>query len=232
MHRVPHILIWTLLVSVPGLAGQSAPHARSVFTVGGSITRPDIRAGDRWRYRVTDQYTNLAQSISIEVVTVTESRINARILQPDLDAAPPAAAEAIGVWDRDWNPLSQGAIEYQPYYPVLQFPLEPGRRWSGGVQWYSGSGTLRHQLTMQAAGWERVTVPAGSFDAIRISARGHISETGSRNYYAQSGTVSSVIWYAPAIGQIVRKEIDHRDNSPIALGNLSERWELVSYRLE
>jgi hypothetical protein len=114
---------------------------------------------------------------------------------------------------------------------VLQFPLERGKQWSGTVQWESGSGVLRHQLTMQVAGWERVTVPAGSFDAVRITVRGYISETRTRNYYAQNGSVSNVLWYAPAAGQVVKKEIDHRDNTPIALGNLSERWELVEYRL-
>lgn len=71
------------------------------------------------------------------------------------------------------------------------------------------------------------TVPAGSFDALRITVRGYISETVTINYYSQSGSISNVIWYAPAVGQIVKKEIQHIDNSPIALGRLSERWELV-----
>jgi len=213
-------------------AAPGAPRPQPAVNVGGSIGRPDIRVGDRWRYRVTDKFTNLTQSVSVEVMTVTENRIHTHSLESTRDAASlPAAAEVIGVWDRDWNQLSQGGIEYKPFYPVLQFPLEPGKQWSGTVQWDSGSGTLRHQLTAQVAGWERVAVPAGSFDAVKITVRGYINEFGTRNYYAQSGSISSVIWYAPAIGQIVKKEIDHRDNTPIFLGHLSERWELVEYRL-
>ena len=74
-------------------------------------------------------------------------------------------------------------------------------------------------------------MPAGTFDAVRIVVRGGISESGSINYYAQNGSISSVIWYAPSIGQIVKKEIDHRDHTARELGTLSERWELTEYRL-
>jgi hypothetical protein len=228
MHCLLRLLFfWLLLTPVPGLAEQ-----RAVATnVGGSIGRPDTRVGDQWKYRVTDKFTKLTHSVSVEVMSVTENRIHTRNLESALDAASlPAAAGVIWVWDRDWNPLSHGAIEYKPFYPVLQFPLEPGKQWSGTVQWYGGSGTLRHQLTAQVAGWERVTVPAGSFDALRITVRGNISETGSINYYSQSGSISNVTWYAPAIGQIVKKEVDHSDDTPIGLGRLSERWELDEYK--
>jgi hypothetical protein len=227
--RLPQwLLIPLLLAPVAALAQGGTPGVQrpQSFTVGGNVGRPDIRAGDRWSYRVTDKFTSLVQSVSFEVTSVTENRIHARILQPSHEAA-----GLTGVWDRDWNPLVQGQIEYKPFYPTLQFPLEPGKRWRGVGQWYDGSGVLKHDVTSQVTGWERVTVPAGTFDAVRIVVRGGISETESINYYAQNGSISSVIWYAPAIGQIVKKEIDHRDQTARELGTLSERWELTEYRL-
>lgn len=230
MRLLPQWLLVPLLLAPIAAPGQGIPPGASrlqSFTVGGNAGRPDIRAGDRWSYRVTDKFTNLVQSVSVEVTSVTENRIHARILQPSHETA-----GLTGVWDRDWNPLVQGAIEYKPFYPTLQFPLEPGKRWRGVGQWYNGSGTLRHDVTSQVTGWERVTVPAGTFDAVRIVVRGGLSETGSINYYAQSGSISSVIWYAPSIGQIVKKEIDHRDQSARELGTLSERWELTEYHLQ
>jgi hypothetical protein len=228
-------LLLSLLLALSLLAPMAAPGQGvpagaprpQSFTVGGNAERPDIRPGDRWSYRVTDKFTNLAESVSFEVTTVTENRIHARILQSShgMDGI-------TGVWDRDWNPLVQGAIEYKPFYPTLQFPLEPGKRWRGVGQWYNGSGVLRHDVTSQVTGWERVAVPAGTFDAVRIVVRGGISESGSINYYAQNGSISSVIWYAPSIGQIVKKEIDHRDQTARELGTLLERWELTEYRLQ
>jgi hypothetical protein len=216
------LLTFWLLAPIHGLAQPAA-------TSSGPIGRPDVRVGDWWKYRITDRYTKLTQSISIEVTGVAEGRINTRrsMLDTSGSATPRGLVE---IWDRDWNQIQAGDIEFTPFYPVLRFPLEPGTQWAGIVQWYSGSGTLRHQLTAQAAAWERVAVPAGSFDAIRIVVRGAISETGTINYYAQTGSISGVIWYAPLVGQIVKKELVHRDDSPVALGNLAEQWELLEYK--
>ena len=212
-------------------ATTGTPRSRPVVNVGGRVERPEIRVGDLWRYQITDRLTNLTEAVSIEVTSVTESRIHTRSSRSSSVAASRSTADGvIEVWDRDWNQLSTGNIVYIPFYPALQFPLEPGKQWPGAVQWYSGSGMLKHEVTTQVTGWERVTVPAGTFDALRMTVRGYISETGTINYYPQSGSISSVIWYAPAIGQIVKKEIGYIDNSPIALGRLSERWELVEYR--
>ncbi len=212
-------------------AETATPRARPAVNVGGRVERPEIRVGDLWRFRITDRFTNQSEAVAIEVTNVTESRIHTRSSRSTSGAAtPPAAAGFVEVWDRDWNQLSTGAIAFNPFYPAFQFPLEQGKQWPGTVQWDSGSGTLKHQMTSQVAGWERVTVPAGTFDALKITVRGVISESGTINYYSQSGTLSNVIWYAPAVGQVVKKEVNHIDNSSIALGRLSERWELVEYR--
>lgn len=220
-----HGLLLMFCLLAPLIPGLGQPAA----TNSGPIGRPEVRVGDWWKYRVTDRYTKLTQSISIEVTSVTEGRINTR--RSVLDA--PGSATAGGlveIWDRDWNRIRAGDIEFTPFYPGLKFPLEPGTQWAGIVHWYSGSGTLRHQLTAQAAAWERVVVPAGSFEAIRIAVRGTISETGSINYYPQTGSIAGSIWYAPLAGQIVKKELVHRDDTPIALGALAEQWELLEYK--
>ena len=221
------------VIASPSLAqaATGTPRSRPEVKVGGRVERPEIRVGDLWRYQITDTLTNLTEAISIEVTSVTESRIHTRSSRASSVAASRSTADGVSeVWDRDWNQLSSGTIVYVPFYPALQFPLEPGKQWRGSVQWNSGSGMLRHDLTTQVTGWERVTVPAGTFDALRMNVRGYISETGTINYYPQMGSISNVIWYAPAIGQIVKKEIGYIDNSPIALGRLSERWELAEYR--
>ena len=194
------------------------------------IERPEIKVGDSWTYRVTDTYTNLVQgTYVVEVTAVTADRIQTR--RSHFSSATGAAgSEVLESWDRDWNQLAQGGVEFQPFYPTFRFPLESGKQWGGAARWRTGSGIMNHKVTAQVAGWERITVPAGTFDAVRITRRGNFIEGQSINYYAGNGTVSDVLWYVPAIGQVARKDIRHRDVSNTRYSDLAERWELLEYR--
>ena len=197
------------------------------------VERPEIRVGDAWKYRVTDRYTGLAHAVWVEVTSVTPDRIHTRSTRSSLGAGPAASESgSLDVWDRDWNPIAQGTIEYKPPYPTLQFPLEPGKQWRGRAQWRvtNGSGIMQHDVTARVAGWERVAVPAGTFEAMRVTRRGDFVESQTLNYYSAMGNISDEIWYAPALGQIVRKEILHRDFSNIRTAQLSELWELLEFQ--
>jgi hypothetical protein len=225
------VLLLTGSFVAGGAFAQQQPAAPGALP-GGRIERPEVKVGDVWKYRVTDTYTSLVQGIfAVEVAAVTADRIQTRRSRAASGPADPGSgAEVLETWDRDWNLLAQGGVEYKPYYPTLRFPLEPGKQWTGAAEWRTGSGIMTHTVTAQVVGWERITVPAGSFDAVRITRRGDFIEAQSINYYAGNGVVADVIWYAPAIGQIVRKDIRHRDVSNTRYSDLAERWELVEFR--
>lgn len=206
----------------PALIAQVAPdasRAKPAVEAGGRVERPNIKVGDVWRYRVTDKLTSLTQTVSMEVTSVTADRIHTQ-----------STRHAAEIWDRDWNLFSQGETAYNPFYPGLQFPLERGKQWSGKVLWRASSGMLHHQVNSQVTGWERVTVPAGTFDAVKIQVRGTFVESQSLAYYPQQGNIDNVLWYAPAVGQIVKRELTHRDFTVAANGQVYERWELIEYK--
>ncbi|MEK7681859.1 MAG: caspase family protein, partial [Chloroflexota bacterium] len=224
--------------SAPTQVALAAPSSRPqpVVNVGGRVERPDVRVGDQWKYVVTDLYTNLKSAVATEVTTVTQNRIYSRSAQTALATADlTAAAGTIDVWDRDWNQLRSGVTEYSPFYPTFRFPLEAGTSWSGNVTFDAGGGiTLTHQVTAEVTGWERVTVPAGTFDAVKILLRGYFHATG----VAQgTGTVNDVVWYVPSVRSFVRKDIRHYASGygPAATAGALrnqryERWELVEFR--
>jgi hypothetical protein len=219
------------------LAATSAPRPKPVVSVGGRAERPEVRVGDQWKYQVTDLFTNLKSTAVVEVATVTDNRIYTRSAQATLATTDlTAAAGTVDVWDRQWNQLRSGDTEYSPFYPAFQFPLETGKKWSGRVTYEGGGGiTLTHQVTVEVIGWERVTVPAGTFDAIKIASRGHFHATGTAE---GSGSINDAVWYAPAIHQFVKKEITQLAGAsygPAATGGalrnqLYERWELLEYK--
>ena len=230
--------------SVPqqiALAAPSIPRPQPIINVGGRVERPDIRVGDQWKYQVTDNYTGSKKTIAVEVVRVNDNYIYTQSGQTAvaaLDSAPTGGA--LDVWDRNWNLLRQGDIEYVPFYPTMQFPMEPGKSWSGSVIFDVGvSVKLNHDLKAVVVGWERVTVPAGTFDAVKLSLQGtyHVLSVGQGG----TGGIIDTIWYAPAIRQIIKKEIQQRGFGPSGstlttnaahLYAQLERWELVGYKLD
>ena len=142
----------------------------------------------------------------------------------------------VDAWDGNWNLLRQGETEYTPFYPSFRFPLEPGKGWPGNVTFItSDNDTVRHELSAQVAGWERVSVPAGTFDTVKIVLRGRLQVTSAVG--TGDGTISDVVWYAPAVGQFVRKDIEQHASAhaapmiPVMSRHARfERWELVEYK--
>jgi uncharacterized caspase-like protein len=205
------------------LAAPAAPRAQPAVIIGGRVERPDVRVGDRWTYRVTDLITNLTSSTTLEAATITANRIYTRRSSSTSDAG------LIEVWDRSWNLLRRGDIDYVPFYPTFQFPLEKDKSWSGTVSFAQLHTTTVHSIKMLAVGWERVTVPAGTFDALRINIQGHLNQSSTLWY--SSGSVNNVVWYAPAIRQVVKSEIDQTAFRTTSLLR-NERWELVEYKAD
>jgi S1-C subfamily serine protease len=226
--------------AVAGSAAASPPpnpRARPDVTVGGNVQGPSVRSGDLWRYEVTDLYTNAKSGLKMEVVAVTENRIQTRSTRDQVAALDvTAAGGAVDIWDLNWNLVRSGGTEYSPFYPALQFPLQPGRTWTGSFTIGRGTrGQVLHRLTIQVVSWEQVTVPAGTFDVVKISLRGSFEVNSPE--ISGGGTINDIIWYAPLVGQAVRKDLErrvisapHRGAEDLARHELRERWQLVEYR--
>jgi len=203
----------------------AGPRAKPAINVGGAVERPDVRPGDWWTYRVTNLLNKTTRSNTLETTAVTASRIETRRKGGDGATADQGVTEA---WDRDWNLLQTADVKFTPFYPTFRFPLEKDQSWSGSVTW-SGSGvTTKHDLKLSVAGWERVTVPAGTFDAIRINVRGYIHTTTGSGL--GQGTIKDTMWFAPAIRQIVKHEIDQQIFRSSFIRN--ERWELTAHKTD
>jgi hypothetical protein len=213
---------------------SSSRRPEPVFEVGGRIEQPDVRVGDRWRYQVTDLFTNLRTAVTMEVITVTNDQIHTRSAQSALAALNPTSAGGfVDVWDRSWNMLRSNEPQERSYHPSPRFPLESGKRWTAEIAVAPQPGvTLKYEVVAQVSGWERVTVPAGTYDAVRISMTGRFSASGAD---IGVGTIDDILWYAPAIRQFVRKQIKQlAEFSRGATGAYNnqrhERWELVEYK--
>lgn len=173
-----------------------------------AVSAPTIAVGDTWTYRVHDGFTRLPRPDQhLQVKSVSGDRIEV--------AGDVERSDGSLIFDRQWNWLKRPAtnlqtFEYSPAYQAFAFPLAPGKRWHARVMARDPVDGRRFPVWIDGTvlGWERVKVPAGEFDALKIERNVYIE------YWEYAVRGRSIIrefeWYAPAAKQSVRREARSR----------------------
>ena len=171
-----------------------------------SAPAPAVSVGDRWTYRVRDGYTGIERGNLTQ--HVTESGKGSITLAV---SGANGAREEMQVYDPQWNWLRRPAtnmqtFEYSPAYPAFVFPLAPGRTWRERVYATDPADGRRFPVHIEGTvlGWEKVRVPAGEFDALKIRRKVFV-DYWQLNVRGRSD-IMEYDWYAPAVKQSVRRE--------------------------
>ena len=178
--------------------------------VATQVPAPQIRPGDEWTYSVRDGFTGLPRPAVRH--RVTEAAGDRVVVAVTREGAP---AEEVQVYDRSWNWLKHPAtnmqmFEYSPAYQAFAFPLTAGATWQARSTATDPATGKRFPVRIDGTvlGWERVRVPAGEFDALKVR------RVVFLNYFEPSVREHSEIieteWYAPAVKQAVRRETTSR----------------------
>jgi hypothetical protein len=166
---------------------------------------PAVTPGDTWTYRVRDGFTGLERGTrTVRVTQLGQDRINATVEEGGL--------QQVQIYDRNWNWLERPGTNlpyvftYQPAYEALAFPLVPGKTWHGRLIATSVKDGRRFPVSVDGSvlGWEKVRVPAGEFDAIRVR-RIVYFDYFEMMVRGQAQTIEQE-WYAPEVKQLVRRE--------------------------
>ncbi len=97
-------------------------------------------------------------------------------------------------------------VVFEPWYPVVTFPLAVGKRWESAYTGYLAVEGLRWEgrIQCEVADFGRIDIAAGPIDAFRIECYDKqkigLMETGA----------TLTLWYAPAVPAIV-KTIHYED---------------------
>jgi uncharacterized protein involved in copper resistance len=86
----------------------------------------------------------------------------------------------------------------------VQLPLQPGKEWrfeSQASNFHNGT-TLSSTGQSKVVAQEKITTPAGTFDAFKIET---VIRQVNSNDQTKAATVNSTIWYAPSVNRWVRK---------------------------
>lgn len=185
---------------------------------------PSVSVGDSWTYQYTDVWKHLPGNVNRLEVTA----VDATGIAVDIKRAATGAVISHQRFSNEMNPVDRGKMHFSPYYPRYAFPLVPGKAWTvdatgensaAGKRW-------RYQFKGKALGREKVTVPAGEFDTIKIEVIGYYQgeEAGGRG---GSGQSKEVIWFAPSVNNFVKLEYQDT-NWQGAIFN-RDIWELKAF---
>jgi hypothetical protein len=174
---------------------------------GPAAETPAYRVGDRWTYRVQDGFRSPERWEETHSITAIGTEgISARITQkgPSRDVAraelwsAPGLVKIGAVFDNETRRFVTPLERYR-------FPLAAGQSWSQFVDNFNettkATGQINHYVRVR--GWEKVTTPAGTFDALAMHVVMHLDDEEFWRYATQS---NYTVWYAPAVRGVVRAE--------------------------
>lgn len=183
-------------------------------TAGPPVQAPDYRVGDRWVYHIVQGYrakiewdeTHEVTAIGPEGITV-----NISVRGPTIDVVREEKWSAPGV-------VLQGAVyeaetdRFDPPLVRYKFPLVTGETWNQRVrdldQPPGPYGDISRYVTV--GGYQRITTPAGTFDAIGMRV---LMQLDDETFWRYATQCNYLLWYSPAVGAVVHehKESTWRD---------------------
>ncbi len=185
--------------------------------------------GDRWKYRYVDGFNGQTREIFVhEVVAARVGEIDDKMyidggsVTGDERAFTPETS--VGLAERQLRSVAR--LEFGPYLQAFKPDLSFGRFGpirvpvQGGPPW---------EFTGRVTGREMISVPAGTFNAIRVELTGTRGPGGGPPRAAPV-QARYVIWYAPKAKRYVKYEVDlwNQYFQPLS----KDRFELVEFRLK
>ncbi len=201
LSRLLQSSVMLAFVALAGCAGVNAP-------VGGgtSAAAPTFRVGDRWVYHAEDGFrVKTVWDETHEIVSIGPEGITVRVTAkgPSTDVVRTEKWSAPGV-------VVEGAVyenETDRFDPPLlryKYPLAGGESWNQRIRDLNKPpgpyGPIVRHVTVE--GYETVTTPGGTFDAIRLRV---IMELDDETFWRSATNCNNVIWYAPELGAAVRE---------------------------
>ncbi len=163
---------------------------------------PEVNVGDVWMYQLSDGLSNEVLFSPIRrVVAVDEHEITVEMSYKD---KPPTQRNLL-FFTRDWNLKENNNQKNDPYIPEFKFPLSVGNSWDMAFSsTYRNGRATKSFLKAKVSAYEKVTTPAGEFDAYRIDCKIDTVGLGVNGIIFH---VTHTVWYAPQVNGFIMREV-------------------------
>lgn len=193
----------TVLAAALAVSGSVATAANAQ-----SAPAPKWSVGDKWVYNVksgvglstiTYQETREVTSIGggVAKLTVTGKTINGNDFTRVDEYVGPGAL-------RYGAPCADEAYRFPTPLQRVTFPVSSGQRSSKWVDVINDPGGTKGQInySYRTQDWDKQTVPAGTFDAIRVNSLMTLDDSTP---FRDATTCNFSYWYSPAVRATVRE---------------------------
>lgn len=202
---------------------------------GPAAAAPSLKAGDRWVYRGREGFrAPTVWEETHEVTAAAPGNITVRVTYSGgvhgdrtEQLAAPGLVQVGELMDIETRRFGEPLRRFA-------FPLTPGENWNQWVDNLNETTQRRGRINRyaQVGGWEQVTTPAGTFDAIRVRV---FMTLDDEEFWRTATRCNYLIWYAPSVGAPVREEKeaeylekgDRMDSAPVRAQHTL--LELVAY---
>lgn len=161
------------------------------------LTEPlKINIGDSFTYQGFDSLRDATSGSDpkwTRVNVVSEVSENGFTLVGERGGSP-------STFNKDGNLISsqrrqQKTISYSPFWPTYRYPLRIGDSYKIKFThtWQNADGDAEYDVTMTVVGWEKISVPAGTFQALRVEMEGQFKHPP---FYDVTAFIKRVEWLA------------------------------------
>jgi len=186
---------------------------------------PTPTVGDSWTYQYSDVRKGLKGNLNrIEVTSIDNAGVHVDVRRAD-GGAPPTQQ----LFSTEMNPIDRGAMHFTPSFARFAFPLAPGKEWLSDVVGDNQKlgKQLRYTIKGKVLDWEKIKVPAGEFDALKVVIDARYRGEGPGADSDGNGQLTETIWFVPELNNFVKLDYLETDKQ----GRIANRdsWELTSY---
>lgn len=184
--------------------------------------KPDVHIGDRWSWQHINGLANEKDFTQIEsIVEVSDNEIRTQLRVKG------KSGSGIATYTREWNPIDVISAQYSPYLKEYVFPFETGKKWDGSADkmLFSNGKHGKFSLKGEVVAFEKITVPAGTFDAYKVNV---VLDAIGTDEDAQIGNTVETYWYAPSVKRYVKYENTFKRDGRVRSKDI---YELLEYSL-
>lgn len=209
----------SLLIFLSLIVLSGAAYAQIQFPV----TAPTPKVGEIAKYRTIDLWNNNELSTSENELMSVEADGFVTRFKNTITPEPRTDR-----FNRSWQSCrSMQGSDKVVCGGSLNFPMQIGNKHSyDKLPWTSGLG--HDSADCEVKGEEKVTVPAGTYDTLRITCSGFYNRVIEGKW---SGRFNATLWYAPSIGRPVKNDFfNFRESGTAFTKNQSVLTEFIGVK--